>query len=67
MNWSVDVLEASITPQPCVSPAGVHMLLSYDPLGSNGNRGVKSNNSTSTVLNYSNDQPAIISSWDRVF
>ena len=39
----------------------------HGPLGSNGNRGVESNNSTPTVLNYSNNQLVIISSWDGAF
>ena len=67
IDWSIGVLEAPVTLQLCVSLAGVHMSLPHGPSGTNGNRGVESNNSTSIVLNYGNDQPAIISSWDRVF
>ena len=67
MDWSMDVLEVPTSPQPCVLPAGQHMSLPHVPLGSNGNRVINASNSAPSVLNYSNDQPAIISSWDRVF
>ena len=43
------------------------MSLPHVLLGSNGNRVTNVSSSTLSVLNYGNDQPAIISSWDGVF
>ena len=43
------------------------MSLPHVLLGSNGNRVTNVSGSTLSVLNYGNDQPAIISSWDGVF
>ena len=64
MDWSIDVPEVPTSPQLCVPPAGQHMSLPHVPLDSNGNN---ASNSAPFVLNYSNDQLAIISSWNGVF
>ena len=64
MDWSIDVPEVPTLPQPCVLPAGQHVSLPHVPLNSNSNN---VSNFAPFVLNYDNNQLAIISSWNRAF
>jgi len=61
MDWNIDVTEAPTSPQPCVPPAGQYMSLPHVPLGLNGNRVTNVSDSVPSVLNYGNNQLAIIS------
>jgi len=67
MDWSMDVPEVPASPQPCVPLAGQYLTLPHVPLGSNSNRVTNASNSVPSVLNYGNDQLAIISSWNEAF
>ena len=64
MNWSMDVSEALTSLQPCVPPASQHVSPPHVLLDLNGNN---VSDSAPSVLNYGNNQLAIISSWDRAF
>ena len=64
MDWSMDVPEAPASSQPCVPPAGEHVLPPHVPSGSNRKSRIESSNSGPSVLNYSNNQLSIASSWD---
>ena len=57
IDWSEDVPEVQSSPVPYVSPAGEHVPLPRVPRA-------ESSNSSPSVLNYSNNQPTIASSWD---
>ena len=57
MDWSEDVPEIQSSPVPHVSPASEHVPLPCVPR-------VESSNSGPSVLNYGNNQPTIVSSWD---
>ena len=67
MDWSEDIPEVQSTPTPHVSPAGRNVPSSRAPLL---NRDVKgkgrtdSVDSSPSVLNYSGNQLAILSSWE---
>ena len=70
MDWSVDVPTAPTSPPLCVSPAGEHISLSYvllPNMGSSGKNKAESNNSGPSLLDYSNNQLVIVSSWDGAF
>ena len=64
MDWSIDVPKAHISLQPCVPSAGQYMSPLHVPLDSNSNN---VSDFAPSILNYSNNQPAIISSWDGAF
>ena len=67
MDWSADVPEVQSSPVPCVSLAGENMSSPCVPLPNRdmrGKRRVESNDSGPLVLNYSDNQPMILSSWD---
>ena len=57
MDWSADIPEVQSSPVPCVSPASEHMPLPHIPR-------VESSNSSTSILNYDNNQLTIASSWD---
>ena len=70
MDWSTDILDTSALSLLYVSPAREHMSSSHDPLhntGSSGKNKAESGDSAPTLLNYSDNQPVIASSWDGVF
>jgi len=70
MDWSVDVPTAPASPPPHVPPAGEHISSSHVPLpntGSSSKNRAEYNNSGPSLLDYSNNQPAITSSWDGAF
>jgi len=67
IDWSEDIPEAQSSPTPCASPAGEHVSLPQVPLSNRDSverSRVESNNSGPSILNYSNNQPSIASSWD---
>ena len=70
MNWSMDV-PTTLTSLPLyVSLAEEYMLLPHVLLpntGSSGKNRVESDNSDPSLLDYSNNQPVITSSWDEAF
>ena len=68
MDWSVDISEVWFSPVPHISPVGENMSLPCVPLPNRdvrGKRRIELNDSGSLVLNYSNNQPMIPSSWNR--
>ena len=70
MDWSMDVPTAPTSSPPYVPPAGEHMSLLHVLLsntGSSGKNRVESDNSDPSLLDYSNNQPVITSSWDEAF
>ena len=70
MDWSSDIPEVQVLPQPHVPPAGECVSLSHVPLpnrDSSGKSRVESSNSGPSVLNYGNNQPLIASTWDGVY
>jgi len=67
MNWSKDISEAQSSPTQCASPAGEHVSSPQVPSSNRDSMKrsrAESNNSGPSVLNYSNNQPSITSSWD---
>ena len=67
IDWSADIPEVWSSSVPHVSPAGENMSSPCVPLPNRdvrGKRRVESNDSGLLVLNYSNNQPTIPSSWD---
>ena len=67
MDWSEDIPEVQFSPAPHVSPAGEHVSSPHVPShnkDSINKRRVESNNSSPSILNYGNNQPAIASFWD---
>ena len=70
MDWSTDIPDAPASPLLCVPPAREHMSSPHDSLyntGSSSKNRVESGNSAPTLLDYSDNQPAITSFWDGVF
>jgi len=70
MDWSTDIPDALASPLLCVPLAREHVSSSHDPLyntGSSGKNRVESGNSASTLLDYSDNQPAITSSCNGAF
>ena len=70
MDWSVDVPTAPVSPSLCVPPAGEHVLLPYvllHNMGSSGKNKAESDNSGPSLLDYSNNQLVIVSSWNEAF
>jgi len=66
----VDVPTAPASPPLCAPPVGEHVSLPYVLLpntGSSGKNKAESNNSGPSLLDYSNNQLVIVSSWDRAF
>ena len=60
----MDTPQAPVSPSLCVPPASEHISLPYVPLhnmGSNSKNRAKS--TTPSVLDYSEGQPSIASSW----
>ena len=67
MDWSSDISEVQTSPQPHISLAGENMSLPYIPLpnkDSSRKSKVEPNNSGLSVLDYSNNQWSVASSWD---
>ena len=70
INWSVDIPVAPASSLLCVPPASKHILLPHTSLcntGPSGKSRVKSDISTPTLLDYSNDQLAITNFLDGTF
>jgi len=70
MDWSTDILDTSALSLLHVSPAREHVSSPHDPLhntGLSGKNKAESGDSAPTLLNYSDNQPVIASSWDGVF
>ena len=70
MDWSANIPDAPASPLLCVPPAREYMSSSYDPLhntGSSGKNSMESGDSISTLLDYSDNQPVIASSWNGAF
>ena len=70
MDWSVDVPTVPTSPPLCVPPAGEYVSLPHvllPNMGSSGKNKAESDNSGPSLLDYSNNQPVIVSSWNRAF
>jgi len=70
IDWSTDIPDASASPLLCVPLAREHMSLPHNPLhnmGSSSKNRAESGDSASTLLDYSDNQSAIASSWDGAF
>ena len=70
IDWSTNILDSPAPPLPCVPPAREHVSSPHDPLhnmGSSGKNRAESGDSAPTLLDYSNNQPAIANSWDGAF
>ena len=70
MNWSADISDASALSLLCIPPAREYMSLPHDPLhniGSSGKNSMEFGNSAPILLNYSDNQLVIASSWNRAF
>ena len=70
MDWSADIPDTPVSPLPCVPPAREHISSPHDPLHntcSSGKNSMESGDSTPILLDYSDNQPVIASSWDRAF
>ena len=67
MDWSADIPEDKSTPTPHASPAEKNMPSPHVPLPNRDAKGKKRAepvNSDPSVLNYSGNQLAILSSWE---
>jgi len=70
MDWSTDIPDAPASPLLCIPPAREHMSSPYDSLhntGSSSKNRVESGDSAPILLDYSDNQLAITSSWNGVF
>ena len=70
MDWSTDIPDASASPLLHVSPAREYVSLPHNILynmGSSSKNKTESGDSAPTLLDYSDNQPVIASSWDRAF
>ena len=70
IDWSIDIPDAPVLLSLHVLPTSEYMLsphvLSHVLLHNTGSNGKNRAESTTSVLDYSKDQPAIANSWDRV-